>query len=36
MSGTTIETGKTGRMNRRALVRELLRGRESAPGAASS
>ena len=32
MSGTTIETGKTGRMNRRALMRELLRGRESAPG----
>ena len=32
MSGTTIETGKTGRMKRRPLVRELLRGRENAPG----
>lgn len=32
MSGTTIETGESGRMNRRALVRELLRGRENAPG----
>ncbi len=28
----TIETGKTGRMKRRSLVRELLCGRESAPG----
>ena len=27
MSGTTIETGKSGKMNRRALVRELLRDR---------
>jgi hypothetical protein len=27
MSGTTIETGKTGKMKRRALVRELLRDR---------
>ena len=32
MSGTTIETGKTGKMKRRPLVRELLRGRENAPG----
>src|SRR5918997_3764213 len=32
MSGTSVETGKGGKMNRRALVRELLRGRESAPG----
>ena len=28
----TIETGKSGKMKRRPLVRELLRGRESAPG----
>ena len=32
MSGTTIETGKTGKMKRRPLVRELLRARENAPG----
>src|ERR687894_2594945 len=31
MSGS-VETGKGGKMNRRALVRELLRGRENAPG----
>ncbi len=31
MSGS-IETGKGGKMNRRALVRALLRGRENAPG----
>ena len=32
MSGTSIETGKGGKMKRRPLVRELLRGREGAPG----
>jgi hypothetical protein len=31
MSGS-IETGRSGKMNRRALVRALLRGRENAPG----
>ncbi len=31
MSGI-IETGRSGKMNRRALVRALLRGRENAPG----
>lgn len=32
MSGTGIETGESGKMKRRPLVRELLRGRENAPG----